>query len=108
MRLKPLLCLLALQGCVTQDVAVTSQSARFPEYPKLLFSALESGKLAAAGLDVYMGEPALDARFLGHENIVLAPHLGSATEATRVAMGHRAIDNLKAFLAGETPGDLVT
>ena len=43
-----------------------------------------------------------------HENIVLAPHLGSATEATRVAMGHRAIDNLKAFLAGETPGDLVT
>jgi lactate dehydrogenase-like 2-hydroxyacid dehydrogenase len=73
-----------------------------------LFAALESGKLAAAGLDVYMGEPALDARFLGHENIVLAPHLGSATEATRVAMGHRAIDNLKAFLAGETPGDLVT
>ena len=73
-----------------------------------LFAALESGKLAAAGLDVYMGEPALDARFLGHENIVLAPHLGSATEATRAAMGHRAIDNLKAFLAGETPGDLVT
>ncbi|WP_422028386.1 2-hydroxyacid dehydrogenase [Roseovarius sp.] len=73
-----------------------------------LFAALASGKLAAAGLDVYMGEPALDARFLGLENIVLAPHLGSATEATRAAMGHRAIDNLKAFLAGETPGDLVT
>ncbi|MEQ8899394.1 MAG: D-glycerate dehydrogenase [Roseovarius sp.] len=73
-----------------------------------LFAALDSGKLAAAGLDVYMGEPALDARFLEHDNIVLAPHLGSATDATRAAMGHRAIDNLKAALAGDRPGDLVT
>jgi len=73
-----------------------------------LFDALDSGRLAAAGLDVYMGEPALDPRFLAYENLVLAPHLGSATQATRAAMGHRAIDNLKAYLAGETPGDLVT
>ena len=73
-----------------------------------LFDALDSGRLRAAGLDVYTGEPALDPRFLDHDNIVLAPHLGSATEATRTAMGHRAIDNLEAFLAGRTPGDLVT
>lgn len=73
-----------------------------------LFAALDTGHLAAAGLDVYHGEPALDPRFLGYENLVLAPHLGSATAATRAAMGHRAIDNLKAFLAGDRPGDLVS
>ena len=55
-----------------------------------------------------MGEPALDKRFFGYENIVLAPHLGSATDATRDAMGYRAIDNLEAFLRGETPRDLVS
>ena len=72
-----------------------------------LFAALASGHLAAAGLDVYQNEPALDPRFLDHENIVLAPHLGSATYGTRAAMGHRAIDNLIAFLKGDVPPDLV-
>lgn len=73
-----------------------------------LFDALDSGHLAAAGLDVYHGEPALDPRFLTYENLVLAPHLGSATDGTRAGMGYRAIDNLKAFLNGQEPGDLVT
>ena len=73
-----------------------------------LFDALDSGRLTAAGLDVFMGEPALDKRFFNYENIVLAPHLGSATDGTRDAMGYRAIDNLEAFLKGETPGDLVS
>ncbi|MEM8773800.1 MAG: D-glycerate dehydrogenase [Pseudomonadota bacterium] len=73
-----------------------------------LFDALDSGHLAAAGLDVYHNEPALDKRFLNYENLVLAPHLGSATDGTREAMGHRAIDNLLAFMKGEKPGDLVT
>ena len=73
-----------------------------------LFDALDSGQLSAAGLDVYHNEPALDPRFLDYENIVLAPHLGSATDGTREAMGFRAIDNLEAFLKGKTPGDLVT
>lgn len=73
-----------------------------------LFDALDSGQLTAAGLDVYHNEPALDPRFLKYENVVLAPHLGSATDGTREAMGFRAIDNLEAYLKGETPGDLVT
>ncbi|WP_428516663.1 2-hydroxyacid dehydrogenase [Roseovarius sp.] len=73
-----------------------------------LFEALDSGQLSAAGLDVYHNEPALDPRFLEYDNIVLAPHLGSATDGTREAMGFRAIDNLEAFLKGDTPGDLVT
>ena len=41
------------------------------------------------------------------ENVVLLPHLGSATEETRIAMGLRAIENVRAFLAGEEPGDRV-
>ncbi len=72
-----------------------------------LFAALDSGRLTAAGLDVYHNEPALDPRFLSYENIVLAPHLGSATDGTRAAMGHKAIDNLAAFLAGREMPDQV-
>lgn len=73
-----------------------------------LFAALDSGQLSAAGLDVFHNEPALDPRFMAYNNIVLAPHLGSATDGTRIGMGYRAIDNLKAYLNGDTPGDLVT
>ncbi|PVA11479.1 D-glycerate dehydrogenase [Pelagivirga sediminicola] len=72
-----------------------------------LFQALDSGPLGGAGLDVYQGEPKLDPRFLKYGNLVLAPHLGSATGATRAAMGHRALDNLEAFLRGETPPDRI-
>ena len=73
-----------------------------------LLTALDEGRIGGAGLDVYPNEPAVDRRFLARENCVLAPHLGSATGATRAAMGHRAIDNLEAFFAGKTPGDQVT
>ncbi|HEY9039387.1 MAG TPA: D-glycerate dehydrogenase [Roseovarius sp.] len=72
-----------------------------------LFAALNTGHLGGAGLDVYQGEPKLDPRFLNYENLVLAPHLGSATDGTRAAMGHRAIDNLQAFLNGQTPPDQI-
>lgn len=70
-----------------------------------LFDALDDGIVGAAGLDVFQNEPSLDPRFLTYENCVLAPHLGSATQETRAAMGHRAIDNLSAFLTGLTPPD---
>ncbi|WP_101065492.1 2-hydroxyacid dehydrogenase [Roseovarius salinarum] len=73
-----------------------------------LFAALDSGRLGGAGLDVYQNEPALDARFLAHDTCVLAPHLGSATQATREAMGLKAVENLRAFFAGDTPPDQVT
>jgi len=72
------------------------------------FKALDNGRLGGAGLDVYQNEPGLDPRFLRYESCVLAPHLGSATDATRAAMGHCAVDNLEAFFAGDTPGDVVT
>lgn len=73
-----------------------------------LIAAIESGKLAAAGLDVFAGEPAIDERYRSLKNTFLLPHIGSATQGTRSAMGMRAVDNLDAFFAGKTPGDLVT
>lgn len=73
-----------------------------------LIAAIESGKVAAAGLDVFKGEPNLDPRYRTLKNTFLLPHIGSATGGTRSGMGHRAVDNLDAFFAGDTPGDLVT
>ncbi len=70
-----------------------------------LINALTSGRLAAAGLDVFSGEPEIDPRYRDLENAFLLPHLGSATMETRIAMGMRAVDNLEAFFAGKTPGD---
>jgi len=72
-----------------------------------LLDALASGKLAAAGLDVFNGEPGGDPRYRGLENVFLLPHIGSATVDTRIAMGDRACDNLDAFFAGRAPGDRV-
>lgn len=72
-----------------------------------LIAVLESGRLFAAGLDVYAGEPALHPGYLQLANAFLLPHMGSATMATRDAMGFRALDNLDAFFAGRTPPDRV-
>lgn len=66
-----------------------------------LLSALTQRRIAAAGLDVYEHEPQLAPELLRLENAVLLPHLGSATEETRVAMGMRAAANLERFFAGE-------
>ncbi|MEP6589600.1 MAG: D-glycerate dehydrogenase [Gemmatimonadota bacterium] len=66
-----------------------------------LVAALDSGHLAGAGLDVYRDEPAVARRLLGRDNVVLLPHLGSATRETREEMGFLAVQNLRAFFAGE-------
>jgi len=69
-----------------------------------LVAALTSGQVRAAGLDVYDGEPRIFEGYQGLENVALLPHLGSATEETRDAMGFRALDNLDALLrAGTEP-----
>ena len=65
-----------------------------------LIAALQSGKLAAAGLDVFAGEPNLDPRYATLQNTFLLPHVGSATHETRDAMGFCCLDNLDAFFAG--------
>ncbi len=66
-----------------------------------LFAALDSGKLAAAGLDVFEGEPKIDPRYRGLQKAFLLPHMGSATVETRNAMGFKCLDNLDAFFAGK-------
>ncbi|HEY4173527.1 MAG TPA: D-glycerate dehydrogenase [Rhodopila sp.] len=72
-----------------------------------LVSALRSGQVAAAGLDVYNGEPRLHPDYLTLENVVLLPHLGSATTETRDAMGRIVLSGIGAILAGETPSNMV-
>ncbi|MDT7952939.1 MAG: D-glycerate dehydrogenase [Acetobacteraceae bacterium] len=73
-----------------------------------LIAALKSGQVAAAGLDVYNNEPRLTAGYFDLENVVLLPHLGSATLETRDAMGHLVLDGIDAVLAGRTPSNLVS
>jgi len=70
-----------------------------------LVRALESGKLAGAGLDCFASEPGGNPALAAFDNVFMLPHVGSATRATRDAMGFRALDNLDAFFAGREPGD---
>ena len=68
---------------------------------------LRNGTIAGAGRDVYEGEPQVSPELIAMENVVLLPHLGSATTETRVAMGMTVLDNAEAFFAGETPPNRV-
>jgi hydroxypyruvate reductase len=70
-----------------------------------LYDALTSGKLFAAGLDVFRAEPDFDSRFANLDNVILSPHVGSASRETRNAMGFRALDNIAAVLTGKGPID---
>ncbi|MBX6393301.1 MAG: D-glycerate dehydrogenase [Burkholderiales bacterium] len=72
-----------------------------------LAQALKAGKLYAAGLDVYEGEPVVHPGLLELENVVLMPHIASATRATRVRMSMTAARNLVAALGGEKPPHLL-
>jgi len=72
-----------------------------------LIAALKSGKLAAAGLDVFENEPKFNPGYLDLDNAMLLPHIGSATTETRDAMGFRAVDNLDAYFAGRSPQDRI-
>jgi lactate dehydrogenase-like 2-hydroxyacid dehydrogenase len=72
-----------------------------------LVEALEAGEIAGAGLDVFEKEPQVTPALLKMENVVLLPHLGSATQETRKAMGMRVVENIEAFFNGETPRDKI-
>lgn len=66
-----------------------------------LHDALTSGQLFAAGLDVFREEPDFDLRFAKLDNVILSPHVGSASRETRNAMGYRALDNIASVLDGK-------
>ena len=73
-----------------------------------LCDALESGHLRGAALDVYEREPEIESRLLGMKNVVLAPHIGSATEEARSGMARLAAMNvLRFFQHGEPPHRVV-
>ena len=66
-----------------------------------LLDALEAGRIGGAALDVFEGEPAINPRFAALGNVLLQPHVGSATVETRVAMGQLMLDNMVAHFAGQ-------
>ncbi len=68
-----------------------------------LLTALQEGSIAGAGLDVYENEPDVPEAFFALDNVTLLPHLGTATEEVRSAMGMMTLDNLEAFFSGQTP-----
>lgn len=90
------------------DGAIIANAARGSVVDEqALVAALKSGKLAAAGLDVFENEPGVSAALRALDNTFLLPHVGSATRETRDAMGFRALDNLDAVFADRAPGDRV-
>ena len=93
-----------------RKTAVLINTARGPVVDEAaLADALVDGTIAGAGLDVYEREPHVTEALLGLDNVVLAPHLGSATSDTRVAMGMLCVDALRAvLLEGRTPANAVT
>jgi hydroxypyruvate reductase len=68
-----------------------------------LIAALQAGTIAGAALDVFENEPQVPEALRALDNVVLTPHIGSATTATRHAMANLAFENLRAFFAGGTP-----
>ena len=72
-----------------------------------LVQALETGLIKGAGLDVFEGEPNVNPKLLDFKNVFLLPHLGSATEETREAMGMRVFTNIQDFFDGKEPTDRV-
>lgn len=72
-----------------------------------LIAALQGGRIAGAGLDVYEREPDVPAALVAMENATLLPHLGTSALEVREAMGLMAVENLRAFFAGESPPNLV-
>jgi glyoxylate reductase len=88
--------------------AVVVNTSRGPVVDEAaLADALEAGEIFAAGLDVFEREPDVEPRLLSLENVVVIPHLGSATVDTRNAMGELAVDNVFAALDGTRPPTLL-
>jgi lactate dehydrogenase-like 2-hydroxyacid dehydrogenase len=68
-----------------------------------LIAALKAKRIMAAGLDVYVKEPEVPAEFIAMDNVVLFPHLGSASVHTRDKMDQLIVDNIAAWAAGKPP-----
>lgn len=89
----------------TAIVVNTSRGEVIEEAP--LARMLQMREIAGAGLDVFEREPAIDSRLLALDNVVLLPHIGSATYESRVEMGEKVIVNIRSFLDNHPPPDKV-
>jgi len=91
-----------------KPTAILVNTARGPIVDeKALVKALQAGKIAGAGLDVFENEPAVEPGLLEMENVVLLPHIASASLKTRTLMATMAADNLAAFDKGEQPPNIL-
>ncbi len=91
-----------------KNTAILINASRGPIVDeKALVRALKEGRIAGAGLDVYEREPEVEPELLGMENVVLAPHIASASRETRLKMAMMAAENLMAGLRGKRPPNLV-
>lgn len=90
----------ALEALGPEGIIVNIARGSVIDEPAMI-EALQSGKLGAAGLDVFDNEPNVPAELLALDNVVVQPHVGSATHPTRTAMGQLVIDNLAAHFAGK-------
>jgi glyoxylate reductase len=99
----------AAELAVMKPTAVLVNTARGPVIDEnALVDALEAGRLYAAGLDVFDGEPAVNPRLLTAPRTTLLPHVGSATIGTRTRMARLACQGVADVLAGRTPPNAVT
>jgi glyoxylate reductase len=74
---------------------------------KALVRALQRGTIAGAGLDVFENEPAVEPELLSMENVVLLPHIGSASQQTRTRMATMASENIVAYASGQRPPNIL-
>jgi lactate dehydrogenase-like 2-hydroxyacid dehydrogenase len=94
-------------GCMKPTAILINTARGSVVDESALAVALAQRTIAAAGLDVYEREPAVSDALLRLANVVLLPHLGSATLSTRTAMGMQLADNLDAFFSGKEPPNRV-
>lgn len=94
-------------GLLGRDVYVINAARGEIIDEAALAAVLENGQIAGAGLDVYENEPEIEPRLLGLDNVVLLPHLGSATFEGREAMGDKVIANIRIWADGHRPPDQV-